>query len=177
MLSKILNNMTPLPLLRMEKHCKLALLWTNVFFFAYFPTCVKLGVESASFWCITLIRIRIQLSTLMLILVQLFTLKRIWILFYIKIMRICNHWPTKPPGLQFKPPSLHFELIDPPGLHFEPPNLQNFDFYADLDPALTLTWIRIQLSQTMRINADRIDMQPCFYLLRNSYSTIARPSP
>ncbi len=41
MLSKILNNMTPLPLLRKEKHCELALLWTNVIFFAYLCTCNK----------------------------------------------------------------------------------------------------------------------------------------
>ncbi len=58
-----------------------------------------------------LIRIQIQLFTL--IRIQLFTLIRIriqrltlmWIRFRIlllvKVVRICNHWPTDPPGLYF----------------------------------------------------------------------------
>ncbi len=46
-LSKI-HIITSLPLLRKEKHCKLALLWINENIFPpYFPTCVKLGVEFA----------------------------------------------------------------------------------------------------------------------------------
>jgi len=47
MLSKILKIMTSLPLMRKEKHCKLALLWMKVKFFRYFQTCVKLKVGSS----------------------------------------------------------------------------------------------------------------------------------
>ncbi len=54
MLSKILKIMTPLPLMRQEKHCKLAFLRIKVSLLSYFPTCVKLGegsaCVSASFW-------------------------------------------------------------------------------------------------------------------------------
>ncbi len=50
MLSKILKIMTPMPLMRKKKHCKLVpvLLWIKVFFYkSYFPTGVKLAVFSS----------------------------------------------------------------------------------------------------------------------------------
>ncbi len=59
------------------------------------------------------IRIRITLFTLMRIRIQLFTSIRIRILLLIKVMGICDHWPTDSPGLQFEPPSLHFEHPGP----------------------------------------------------------------
>ncbi len=62
---------------------------------------------------ITLMRIpvRIQLFTLLRILIQLFTSVqfRIWILLLNKVMRICERWTTDPPGLHFESPRLHFE--------------------------------------------------------------------
>ncbi len=72
---------------------------------------------------ITLMRIRIQLFSLMRIRIQLFTSMRIRILLLNKVMRICNHCPTGPPGLHFEPPRLHFER---PRLHFEPRKPQIF---------------------------------------------------
>ncbi len=30
---------------------------------------------------------------------------RVWILLLIKMMRICDHWPTDPSGLRFEPPA------------------------------------------------------------------------
>ncbi len=56
-------------------------------------------------------RIRIQLYTLMRTLtrIQLFTSMLIRIL--IKVMRICDHWPTDPPGLHFGPPGLYCERL------------------------------------------------------------------
>jgi hypothetical protein len=57
--------------------------------------------------------------------IQLFTSMLIRILLLIYVMRICDQWPTGPPGL-------HFEC---PQLHFESRKFLNFDFYADPDPA------------------------------------------
>jgi hypothetical protein len=51
------------------------------------------------------LRIRV---TLLRIRIQLFTLMRIRILLIIKMMRICDYWSTDPPGLHFEPPCLHF---------------------------------------------------------------------
>jgi hypothetical protein len=60
---------------------------------------------------------------------------RIWILFLIKVMQICDHWPTDPPGLHFEPPSLHFERPRPYKILFEPRKILNFDVNADPDLA------------------------------------------
>jgi len=70
------------------------------------------------------IRIRIQLFTSMKILILL-----------LKVMRICDHWPTDPPDLHFESPRLHFERPGPPGLYFQPRNLMNSDLNTDPDPA------------------------------------------
>jgi hypothetical protein len=48
-------------------------------------------------------RIRIQLFALMWIRIQFFTLMRIRTQFLSKIMGICGHWSTDPPGLHFEP--------------------------------------------------------------------------
>jgi hypothetical protein len=50
---------------------------------------------------ITLMRIRIQLftSVRIRIWIKLFISMRIRILLVIKLMQICDHWPTDPPGL------------------------------------------------------------------------------
>ncbi len=72
----------------------------------------------------TFMRIRIQLIVLMQI--------RIRILLLIKVVRICDHWSTGPPGLHFETSRLH---CGRPRLPSELPNLLNFDFNADPDPA------------------------------------------
>ncbi len=53
------------------------------------------------------LRIRIQLFTLMRV--------RVRILLLIKVIRICDHRCTGPPGLHFEPPRLHADLwgLDP----------------------------------------------------------------
>ncbi len=53
------------------------------------------------------LRIRIQLFTLMRIRIQLFTLVRIRILCLIKVMEICDCWPTDPTVPHFEPSGLH----------------------------------------------------------------------
>jgi hypothetical protein len=62
---------------------------------------------------------------------------RIRVLLSIKVMEICDHWTTDPPG----PP--YFKLL----------KLLNIDIKADPDPypAFTVMRIRIQLSFPMRI--------------------------
>ncbi len=38
--------------------------------------------------------------------IRLFTMMRLQILLLIKVMRICDHWYTDPPGLHFEPQRL-----------------------------------------------------------------------
>jgi hypothetical protein len=61
------------------------------------------------------IQIRIYLFTLMRIRIQLYTVMRIFIriLLLIKVMGICEHWSTDPPGLNFDPPGVHCERQQP----------------------------------------------------------------
>ncbi len=68
-------------------------------------------------------RIRI---TLLRIPIQLFISMRIRILLLIKVMRICDHWPTDPP-------SSILSVNGPLWLHIEPQNLLIF-FYLNADP-------------------------------------------
>jgi hypothetical protein len=67
-------------------------------------------------------RIRI---TLLRIRIQLFTSVRILLL--IKVMRVCDHWPTDPP-------SSIFSVHGPPRFHIEPRNFLIFYFNMDIVP-------------------------------------------
>ncbi len=82
-------------------------------------------------------RIHKQLFALMLIRIQLFTLRRIRILFrillllLIEVMGIYDHWSIDPPGLYL---SLQASVLSVHGRHwlyFEPIQIFIFDFYAD----------------------------------------------
>ncbi len=75
------------------------------------------------------LRISIQLFTLVRIRIQLFTSMRIRIriLFVIKVMRICDHWSTDPPGLHVGRPL-------PSTAPFWASKLLNFDLRADQEP-------------------------------------------
>jgi hypothetical protein len=63
---------------------------------------------------------------------------RILIRFHIKVMGICDRWPTcrYPPGLYISILSLHASLSvhGPLRLHFEPLKLLTFEFNADTVP-------------------------------------------
>jgi hypothetical protein len=79
----------------------------------------------------------------------------------IKVMGICDHRPTDPPGLHFEPPGLN---CGSPRLNFEPLKLLNFDFInVDADPALHCTADPDLASQNNEIHADP-DPQPCLKL-------------
>jgi hypothetical protein len=67
----------------------------------------------------------------MRILLQLFTLMRLWIQLIFKMLGICDHWSIDPPGLYFEPSGFHCELYFE--LYFEP---INFDFNADPHPTV-----------------------------------------
>ncbi len=81
--------------------------------------------------------------TFMRIQIRLFSLMRIWIwiLFLVKVLRICDYWST-----------------DPQVLHFKSLKLLNFDLNADPDPALHSNADPDPASEN---NADP-DLQPCF---------------
>jgi hypothetical protein len=56
---------------------------------------------------------------------------RIRIPLLVKVMGICDHWSTDPPGLDFESLRLHCERPRHQRLNFEPQKLVNFDFNAD----------------------------------------------
>ncbi len=101
----------------------------------------------------SLMRIRIQLFTLMRIKIriqlfilkririqiQLFTLMRIRILLLIKVMQFCDLWPTDPPVLTFEPPRLHDSILS---------------LESSWILSLMRIPIRFQLPKTMRIHVD-----------------------
>ncbi len=94
--------------------------------------------ESGFRFRITLMRIQTQLFTEMWIRIriQLFILKWIWfrILRIIKVMRICDHWSTDPPGIHFEPPRLHCERPLPSTIPFSACETPAFHSNADPDP-------------------------------------------
>ncbi len=60
---------------------------------------------------------------------------RIRILLLIKVMPICDHWPSIPPELDLSPPRLHCERPWPSMASFLAAEALNFDFDAGPDPA------------------------------------------
>jgi hypothetical protein len=76
---------------------------------------------------------------------------RIQILLLIKVIRICAHWSTNPPGLRFEPPRLFVSVQCPAWIHVEPLKLLNFDFDADPEPAFHSNSDPGQLPEIMRI--------------------------
>ncbi len=87
---------------------------------------------------------------------RLFPSMLIRILLLIKVMRICDHWPTHPLGFHCKPPRLHFELPRPFTALFWASKLLNFAFNADPDPAFHSYADPDPLSKTMRIRWYRL---------------------
>jgi hypothetical protein len=63
---------------------------------------------------------------------------RIRILLLIKLVRICDHWPTDPTGIHFAPPRLHLSVHGPSRLHFDALKLLNIEANADPDTAFHL---------------------------------------
>jgi hypothetical protein len=66
--------------------------------------------------------------------IQVFTLMRIRIHLFIKMMGICEHCRIDPPGLHFKPQSSIVIVHGLPRIYFETLKLLNFDFNAEPDP-------------------------------------------
>ncbi len=97
-------------------------------------------------------RIRIAV---MRIRILLFKLMRIWILLFVRVMRICDHWYTEPPRLHLEPPW----AFTPPlwaatalnGTLFEHLKFLNFYFNSDPDQAFHFNVDSDPASQT---NAD-----------------------
>ncbi len=85
--------------------------------------------------------------TFILIQVQLFTSMRMRILIVIKVMRICDHWSTEPPGL------LNCKRPRPSKAPFEPLQLLNLNLMKIRIwiKNFTLMRIPIQLPKIMRI--------------------------
>jgi hypothetical protein len=66
---------------------------------------------------------------------HLFTFMRVRILLLIKVLRICDHGSTKPPGLHFEPPRLHCERPGPSTAHTEPLiKIIDITFLSVVDP-------------------------------------------
>jgi hypothetical protein len=76
------------------------------------------------------------------------------ILLLIKVMRICDHWPTDTPCLHFEPLRLILSIHGPLRLNFEPRELLSFGFNADPDTAFHYKADLDSASQKMRIHAD-----------------------
>jgi hypothetical protein len=76
----------------------------------------------------------------------------------IKVMQVCDHWPTDPPDLRFEPPRLHVERPRPSTAPFGPQKLLNFDFDADPDPSFHFN---ADPDPASKSNADS-DPKPCF---------------
>ncbi len=87
--------------------------------------------------------------------IQFITSMRIRILFRIKVIRICDHWPTDPPGLNFEPPRLHSERHGP--LRLQPRKLPEFWLNCESGSSFSLQCecgSGSSFQKAMRIHAD-----------------------
>jgi hypothetical protein len=76
---------------------------------------------------------------------------RIWLLLLMKVMGICDHWSTDPPGLHLSLPASIVSVHGPTRLYFEPLKLLKFYFIRIPIQFFTIMRIRIKLRKIMRI--------------------------